>query len=122
MDEMEMNFVLAKAGGRLEIVPAGTTIFSEDEAGDCMYYLHRGCIDIIIDKKSIGQLGPGNIFGEMSLIDGSARSATVRTGEECEISRIDSDTFLALVKESPHVSLDIMRMLSGRLRRLNRLL
>ncbi len=103
-------------------MPAGTTIFSEGDTGDCMYYLHRGCVDIIIDGKCVSQLGAGNIFGELSLIDGSARSATVRTSDDSEISRIDSETFLNLVSESPHVSLDIMKMIAGRLRRLNQLL
>lgn len=119
MDVQEISFALAKAGNGIEFVPAGSTIFSAGEEGDCMYYLHRGAVDIIINDRCVGQLGVGNIFGEMSLIDGSVRSATARAHVDCEISSINSDTFLALVKESPHVSLDIMRMLAARLRKLN---
>lgn len=87
-----------------------------------MYYLHSGSIAIEANGDLKALLEDGNLFGEMSLIDGSPRSATATTRALSEISEIDEKTFLQLVQEAPYVSLEIMRMMADRLRRMNELL
>ena len=116
------DFVLAKAGSMTLRVAPGKTIFSEGEPGDRMYYLRRGHVQIESGGHVLDRLEPGSIFGEMSLIDGSPRSATASAIEECEISVIDEDTFMTLVDEAPYFALDVMRVMAERIRRLNQLL
>jgi CRP-like cAMP-binding protein len=64
-------------------------------------------------------LGPGGIFGEMALIDGTVRSATVRAKTDCEVAPINEKTFLFLVHETPFFAIAVMRALAGRLRHMN---
>ena len=87
-----------------------------------MYVVRSGEVDIEIDGKVIETLSEGAIFGEMALIDGSARSATARAKTPCEVSPIAERNFLLLVDEMPFFALSVMRALVDRLRRVNKLL
>jgi len=122
MTKRPLNFVLAKAGGGARQYAAGTKIFCEGDVARTMYYLRAGSVTIEAEGKVKAVLEEGNLFGELSLIDGSPRSATATTKTVSQISEIDEKTFLELVQDAPYISLDIMRMLADRLREMNRLL
>lgn len=62
-------------------------------------------------------LSAGGLFGEMALIDGSPRSATVRAKTLCELAPINEKNFLFLVHETPFFAIAVMRTLADRLRR-----
>jgi CRP-like cAMP-binding protein len=64
-------------------------------------------------------LSGGGVFGEMALIDGSPRSATVRAKTDCEVAPINEKTFLFLVHETPFFAIAVMRTLADRLRRMD---
>ena len=64
----------------------------------------------------------GGIFGEMSLIDRSPRSATATADGGCEVAPINEKAFLYLVHETPYFSLDVMRVLAVRVRLMNALI
>ena len=84
-----------------------------------MYVVRNGEVAIERDGRVMESLGGGGIFGEMALIDGSPRSATVRAKTDCEVAPINEKTFLFLVHETPFFAIAVMRTLADRLRRMD---
>jgi CRP/FNR family cyclic AMP-dependent transcriptional regulator len=109
---------LMRRGAQLRCFDAGERIFLEDEAGDCMYVVRGGQVDVITFGTVLDHVGPGGIFGEMAVIDGGPRSAAALAAEPTEVAAIDRETFHALVREQPLFALAIMRLLTERIRRL----
>jgi CRP/FNR family cyclic AMP-dependent transcriptional regulator len=95
---------------------SGETIFKEGESGTKMYVVKEGEVELSVHGKVIAELGTGSILGEMVLLDRKPRSATARAKTRCELFSIDQEQFLALVRQNPSFSLDIMRVLADRLR------
>jgi CRP-like cAMP-binding protein len=95
----------------------GTTIFSEGTPGHVMYVILDGEIEVRIRSELIEVLGPGEILGEMALIDTNARSATAVTRSKCRLALVDEHSFLFMVEETPLFALHVMRVLVQRLRR-----
>jgi CRP-like cAMP-binding protein len=109
--------LLANAGFPLAKFAPGETLFSEGDAGDNMYVVRSGEVEIERGGKVIETLAAGGIFGEMALIDGSPRAATARAKTACEVAPISERAFLFLVHETPFFAVSVMRTLAGRLRR-----
>jgi len=97
-------------------VSAGTTIFAEGDAGEVMYVVLDGEVDVRVGGESVETVGPGGLVGEMALIDARARSATAVARSDCRIVPVDEKRFLFLVHQTPFFSLHVMRVLAGRLR------
>jgi CRP-like cAMP-binding protein len=68
----------AKSAGATIKVPAGGVVFSKGEAGDCMYIVQSGVIDMVIGDKVIETIGANEALGFMSMIDDKPRSSTAR--------------------------------------------
>jgi len=100
---------------------AGERIFLEDDAGDCLYVVRSGQVDVITFGNVLESVGPGGMFGEMALIDGGPRSAAALAAEATEVAVIDKAMFHALVREEPEFALRIMHVLTERIRRMGRL-
>jgi CRP-like cAMP-binding protein len=107
---------------------AGEVIFQEGEAGDSLFVISSGEVDVLrLDEngkeKLLATLSAPEIFGEMSLIDKEARSATVRARGECTALRLTAENFNSFRKNSrdgfTFVIMNIARLLSGRLRETN---
>ena len=86
--------------------PAGTAIIREGEAGDKFYLIQRGSVDVIQregtpEQRLLRVLHEGDFFGEMALISGERRSATVVAREEVATYVLDKDHFHAAVAASP---------------------
>jgi CRP-like cAMP-binding protein len=101
-------------------VPAGTTLCHEGDFGDTMYFVVQGSLQIskhVIQgaDKVIATLSVGQYAGELSLLTGAQRNATIRAVEETEVVEIDQEAFLRLMHEQPRVGLDLMRQLAHRL-------
>ena len=101
-------------------VPTGTTLCQEGDFGDTMYFVVQGSLQIskrVIQgaDKVIATLGIGQYAGELSLLTGAQRNATIRAVEETEVVEIDQEAFLQLIHEQPRVGLDLMRQLAHRL-------
>jgi len=109
--------LLANASFPLASFAPGQVIFASGEAGDFMYVVRSGEIEIERDGKLIETLSTGGIFGEMALIDGSPRSATARAKTDAEVAPINEKSFLFLVHETPFFAIAVMRTLAERLRR-----
>jgi len=96
----------------------GERIFLEDDAGDCMYVVRTGNVDVITFGSVLERVGPNGVFGEMALIDDGPRSAAAMASEATEVAVIDRGTFRTLLQEQPEFALWIMRLLTARIRRL----
>jgi len=103
----------------------GTKIFQHGDAGDKLYLILEGRVRISRDVPGMGEealavLGPGQVFGEMALLDESPRSADARVHERCRLLVIPKDGFddlLFLYKDLAYEVLwSIVRMLVSRLR------
>ncbi len=98
----------------------GDVIFRRGEPGDHAYFIERGAVDVIIDKDGadfvIAQLGPGEIIGEMSMIDDAPRSADVIATEDTELIVIQRSRFIKpLTSADPMMNL-ILRVVLTRFR------
>ena len=98
---------------------AGEIVFTAGEAGDAMYVLIEGDVDIRIGNVSIEVAHAGDIVGEMALIDQNPRSAAVVALTPARLARIDRRRFLYLISNTPTFALDVMTVMAGRLRRVN---
>lgn len=74
------------------IVAKGAEVFREGDFGSCAYLIERGRVEISIERSGrsvvLADRGPGEIFGEMAIIDNQPRSATVSASEDCELLMI----------------------------------
>lgn len=100
-------------------MPAGQELFHEGEAADVMYLLVDGMADILVGDLQVELATPGILFGEMALVDGSVRSATVICRTACRLITIDQAQFDLLVKDSPAFGRQVMSLMAERLRRMN---
>ena len=95
---------------------AGETLFHEGDAGDCMFAVLEGEVEIERSGVVLERVGPGGVFGEMALIDHSPRSATAIAREACSVTALGQKRFLFLVQQTPYFALEIMHVLAERLR------
>ena len=96
---------------------AGQVIFEEGEAGDTMYVIQSGQVDIMLHGKLLETAGEGGIFGEMALIDNQPRSGTVVAKTDCRVVPINQKQFLYLLGETPYFAIQVMHVMAERLRR-----
>ena len=106
----------AKSAGATVKVAAGAIVFNKGDAGECMYILQSGVIDMVIGDKVIETVGANEAIGFMSMIDDQPRSSTARAKEACELSLIDARTFRFMVDEVPNFATYIMAVLARRIR------
>jgi CRP/FNR family cyclic AMP-dependent transcriptional regulator len=104
----------------------GDVIFEEGSTGRELFVVLDGRIDIVkmngASKTLIVTLGKGEFFGEMAVIDGSARSATaISSAPKTRVMRINHARFVYLVSQQPAFALMVMDALSKRLRASNAL-
>src|SRR5215471_1830555 len=78
-------------------VRAGDIIFAEGQPADFMYVIKHGEVEILIGGRVIETVGPDGFFGELALVDQSARSATARAKTESELIPINEKQFLFMV-------------------------
>ena len=93
-------------------LPAGKTIVAEGARGVEFFVLLSGTADVSRGGRSVGKLGPGDSFGELALITGTARRATVTTTELCELMVIMRPDFMALLDEFPRMTRKMLTALA----------
>lgn len=104
-----------------------TTIVHVDDPGSSLYILKSGLVKITIedqhgDEMILRILYPTDFFGEMSLLDGMPRSATVTAQEPSEVLTLSREHFLSIIEHSPKILLKMTTVLSHRLRKTNELI
>ncbi len=109
------------AGSVRRSFPKGRTIVAEGEPSQSLYVLLSGRAKVQRSDTEgkeviLAVLGPGECFGEMSLIDDAPRSASVITIESCDFMSINKEGFKAMLMSSPEICMRIMKGLVKRLR------
>jgi CRP-like cAMP-binding protein len=107
---------------RVVEVPAGTTLTRAGESGEEFFFILDGSASVDVTRRKRVKLGPGEFFGEMSLLDGEPRSATVRAESDMRLLVILRRNFQTLLSEVPELTRTILIVLSRRLRDLERAL
>jgi CRP/FNR family cyclic AMP-dependent transcriptional regulator len=105
----------------------GQTVFEAGDAGDSVYIVRTGNVQVYIEnyegqKIILRENLQGDVFGDISLLDGGARTATAIAVEETETLSVDRDSLLALITKYPHAGLDLLTVMGRRLRATNELL
>ena len=96
----------------------GDIVVQFGEPADAFYLILAGRAKVV--GKSRRTLGIGDYFGEMGLIDGEPRSATIAAGAELETMKLARRPFLKLLEQEPQIAMSIMAELAGRIRSLER--
>jgi CRP/FNR family cyclic AMP-dependent transcriptional regulator len=107
--------------------PATTTVFRNREVGDAMYLIDTGKVRISITDAdghtvTLAQLGPGDFFGEMSMLDRRGRSADATVIEAARLAKLTRENFVSFIVSEPRVALEMLTALTRRLRRTDDLL
>ncbi len=97
-------------------ISAGEVLFREGEVGNEMYILIEGEAEITISGVFFEKCEPGMFVGELAVIDGSPRYATVTALTDCKFVVVDSKRFHFLVDEAPSFAIDVMRVMAKRIR------
>jgi CRP/FNR family cyclic AMP-dependent transcriptional regulator len=112
--------------------PPNTTLFSEGDAGQEVYLILKGAVRVLgnVDlddarhiRPGFGDLGQGEVFGELALFDNQPRSASVVTVKECDLAVIDGEKLMQFLDSHPDVGFplikDLILILVRRLRMAN---
>ena len=94
----------------------GEDIFQEGDVGESLYVIVRGEVEVHRGGRVIALLGPRETFGEMALLDGAVRSATVTVMQDVAALRLEREPFFELLATKRTIALGIIRMLTQRLR------
>ncbi|MEM6517985.1 MAG: cyclic nucleotide-binding domain-containing protein [Cyanobacteria bacterium P01_D01_bin.71] len=97
-------------------VEPGTTLCQEGTAGDAMFIILTGEADIYKGPQLMAQLGAGEMFGEMALLTGEERSASVVARTPMKLYELDKSDFDGMLTRSPHLASGLSRILARRLR------
>jgi len=108
-------------GERTVTLAKDETLFERGDAGDGCYWLRRGVVTVCADSASGEQrilaiLGPGALIGELAMIDGLPRSATVQAVRNCSLTFVSRAAFTAMLRRHPELHTEIMATLAARLR------
>jgi len=106
---------------RMRRLPPRTVIFRKHDAGREMYAIASGRVKISSDSEDgreivLGLLEPGDLFGEISLLDGAPRTATCTTVGSTALLVIDRPEFLAALEQCPALAIKFLEILAARLR------
>jgi len=95
---------------------AGSVIAVEGEPGAGLFVIDTGRANVSIGGKRVNTLGPGDFFGEMALLDGGPRTATVTAATDLQLFALTGWVFRGLVAEYPQMALRVMETMAARLR------
>jgi len=110
------------ARGSTVAVGPGVPVVKQGDPGAGMVMLLEGSADVDVDGRAVGSLSKGDYFGEMSLIDGSGRTATVTSGPDgLTAFRLSPAAFTDLIDQHPHTAVLLLKGLVTRVRQLEAL-
>ena len=95
---------------------AGSTVVKEGAPGTAFFVILEGRAQVVIGSRTITGLGPGDFFGEISLLDGDPRTASVVADSSLLCLRLGGNHFLQLLSDQPKLMLKLLREVARRLR------
>jgi len=103
----------------------GNLIFLEESEGKNLFFVVEGSVKVTRLSKDgreviLAMLNAGDFFGEMSLLDGEARSANVIALEETEVLSLKRDDFLVVLHDYPKIAIQLLKEMTSRLRKSDR--
>ena len=96
--------------------PAGTVIAREGDPGVGLFVIVEGSADVSIGGKKKASVGPGEFFGEIALLDGGPRTATVTATSDVRLLGLTEWVFRGLMQEHPSIGVKTLQAMAGRLR------
>lgn len=119
---------LAQCAGllRLRRYRKGETIFHQGDAGDALFVIQTGAVKIVLpspggeEEAIIATLRPGDVFGELALVDGAERSATAIAHEATAAYRLNRPDLERLMESKPQLRAALLEAVAAELRRLTR--
>ena len=100
---------------------AGAVLTRQGVSGGLAFVIAKGRADVTRGGRRLATLGPGDVVGELSLIDGGPRSATVTAVSDVEVLEISGEDLQRLLRKAPSVVRKLLEALSIRLRQADRL-
>lgn len=101
--------------------PAQEFIFREGDIGTEMFIIQSGSVEILKrqatgEERRLAELGQGDFFGEMAILEDLPRTASARAISNCKVVEINGSTFDGMLRKNPEIAVRMMRKLSRRLR------
>jgi CRP-like cAMP-binding protein len=114
------RLALAEAG-HVRALARGQLLFSQDDPADCVYVVCSGQVAILLAaadgrELAINELGPGELFGEVGLLEGACRTATALARQPTEVLVLPGAAFLAALEAEPRALRRLLATLAARLR------
>jgi CRP/FNR family cyclic AMP-dependent transcriptional regulator len=108
-------------------VPEGTPLFHRGDPGDAMFLIETGLVRISLKDADghdaiLAELGAGEFFGEMAIVDGQSRSADAIARKDSKLAVLAAEDFRSFVRKRPYIALEMLVALAHRLRRTDSLL
>ena len=122
INDIAVEHILAACGDAKTVaLKPGEVLFREGDEAQAMYIVKHGTLRILSGSTILETVREGGLIGEMAIIEEHMpRSATVIAGTYCELVEIDVPRFLSLVANTPAFSSTVLRVISRRLRVMNR--
>jgi serine phosphatase RsbU (regulator of sigma subunit) len=99
-----------------QTLAAGQPVFEKGEMGTCMYIIASGRVRVLDGPRIVDDLGPGEVFGEMAVLDSAPRSASVAALEDTSLFGLEQEALYSLLATRPEVAKGIIAVLTERLR------
>jgi CRP/FNR family transcriptional regulator, cyclic AMP receptor protein len=96
--------------------PVGSVVASEGEPGAGLFVIDQGTADVSIGGRRVNRLKDGDFFGEMALLDGGPRTATVTATSDLRLYVLTEWVFRGLLQQHPTIALRTLEAMAGRLR------
>jgi len=116
LSEEQLNQMVQEA--RLKLFGRGEPVIEEGAAGDSMFVMLRGAANVFVSKNGskiqVATLGAGDCFGEMSLLTGEPRSATVRADGDCYVMEIGKPVMAEVLRDAPSCLEKLSELLAQR--------
>jgi CRP/FNR family cyclic AMP-dependent transcriptional regulator len=95
---------------------AGTVVAREGDPGIGLFVIADGTADVTIGGKKVAKLGPGDFFGEIALLDGGPRTATVTATSDLTLYGLTEWSFRGLMQQHPSIAIKALGAMAARLR------
>jgi len=115
------------AGMHLRDFAAGERVFRRGDPGEALYVISQGTVEISVNTTTgnrvrLAQIGPGDVFGELSLLDGMERTADAVASEPTRVVEVNRFALEGLFTKHPGAALDLLAVIGRRLREADKML